>query len=251
MKIQYLVSYSDASKARAFLDEWADDPFVRRRRLRNVSGERKAPTRDLFWEALVSALLTTQQRSGPDTPVNRFVTATPFPLPLRACRKHQPCEEYVLQCIRAFGGLRRGPTIAEQLNLNLQWLESEGWKALLPLLDSLHVGADATQERATARVLADHMKGLGPKQSRNLLQMLGLTRHEIPIDSRISKWLNDFGFPFPLSAKGLADPGYYELALDCFQALCAEIGVLPCLMDAAIFASFDKGTWTDTTNTRW
>jgi len=41
-----------------------------------------------------------------------------------------------------------------------------------------------------ACILLQELKGIGPKQSRNLRQALGLLRYEIPIDSRIVKWLN-------------------------------------------------------------
>jgi hypothetical protein len=74
---------------------------------------------------------------------------------------------------------------------------------------------------------------------------LGLTRHEIPIDSRITKWLNDFGFPVHLSANALADTNYYCFVMDGFQALCRTCEVAPCVLDAAIFSSFDDGGWTE------
>jgi hypothetical protein len=34
-------------------------------------------------------------------------------------------------------------------------------------------------------------KGVGPTQARNLLQSLGLTWYEIPLDSRVVRWLRD------------------------------------------------------------
>jgi hypothetical protein len=46
-------------------------------------------------------------------------------------------------------------------------------------------------ERIVARVLDEQLRGIGPKQSRNLLQELGLTRYEIPLDSRVAGWLNE------------------------------------------------------------
>ena len=91
----------------------------------------------------------------------------------------------------------------------------------------------------SATIIMGSLKGFGPKQSRNLLQALGLTRYEIPIDSRITKWLNHFGFPIKLSAAALADPNYYNFVLDGFQKLCEAADIYPCVMDAAIFASSD------------
>jgi hypothetical protein len=44
-------------------------------------------------------------------------------------------------------------------------------------------GATKFEERKCAEMINDTLLGFGPKQSRNLLQRLGLTKYEIPIDS--------------------------------------------------------------------
>ena len=88
-------------------------------------------------------------------------------------------------------------------------------------------------------------KGFGPKQSRNLLQGLGISRFEIPIDSRITKWLNSIGFPVKLTANALQDRNYYNFVSDGFQKLCEACDIMPCVLDAAIFSSFDEGKWTE------
>ncbi|MCK9270029.1 MAG: hypothetical protein WC271_07755 [Bacteroidales bacterium] len=87
--------------------------------------------------------------------------------------------------------------------------------------------------------------GFGPKQSRNFLQALGLTKYEIPIDSRITTWLNDFGFPVTLTSSPLGDKGYYHFVSDGIQELCEKAEIYPCILDAAIFSSFDNDEWTD------
>jgi hypothetical protein len=93
--------------------------------------------------------------------------------------------------------------------------------------------------------MEDKFKGFGPKQSRNLLQGLGLSRFEIPIDSRITKWLNAIGFPLKLTANALQDRNYYNFVSDGFQKLCEACEIMPCVLDAAIFSSFDEGKWTE------
>ena len=65
-------------------------------------------------------------------------------------------------------------------------------------------------ERAVANYIEDTFKGFGPKQSRNLLQMLGLTRYEIPIDSRLITWLNPCLSPVALTSPLLGDRAFYE-----------------------------------------
>jgi hypothetical protein len=74
---------------------------------------------------------------------------------------------------------------------------------------------------------------------------LGLSRFEIPIDSRITKWLNSFGSPVRLTANAVADPAYYDFVSDGFQRLSEACEIVPCVLDAAIFSSFDGDGWTE------
>lgn len=57
--------------------------------------------------------------------------------------------------------------------------------------------------------------------------------------------MNELGFPFRLSASALSDPNYYNLVTEGFQKLCEACGVVPCVLDAAIFASYDGDSWTE------
>lgn len=77
-----------------------------------------------------------------------------------------------------------------------------------------------------------------------------MSQFEIPIDSRITKWLNEFGFPVRLTATALSDHDYYEFVSDGFQQLAKACGVAPCVLDAAIFSSFDADAWTEE-NATW
>jgi thermostable 8-oxoguanine DNA glycosylase len=88
-------------------------------------------------------------------------------------------------------------------------------------------------------------EGFGPKQARNFLQALGLTRYEIPIDSRVTDWLNRNGFPLELTAAALADRNYYLFILDAIQRLCEKAEIFPCLLDAAIFSAADSSEFTE------
>ncbi len=92
---------------------------------------------------------------------------------------------------------------------------------------------------------SDAHSAFGPNQSRNVLQSLGLTRYEIPIDSRLTDWLNEFGFPVRLSAQALGDHNYYAFVSDGIQLLCERSSVFPCVFDAAVFASSDEDEWTE------
>jgi hypothetical protein len=154
-------------------------------------------------------------------------------------------ETFAKATLTDFGKLRRSTTLAREIAENLQRLEKQLWQATLDALESVRVGQDVATERLIALFIDKKFAGFGPKQSRNLLQSLGLSRYEIPIDSRVTKWLNKNGFPLQLSATALSDLDYYTFVMDGFQTLCQACGVYPCVLDAAIFASVDGDGWTE------
>jgi hypothetical protein len=237
VKLQWEIEPSDIAKA--FFEAHKQNPFVRNRFLRNVERTTHKLSKDYFWQKLVGCLLTTQQRSGPESAVTRFTMSKPYPLSYPNCLQSMALKGYVFRTITQFGGLRRGKTIARETESNLIWLEDDGWGEVSRLYEMVNRNHTPQVERQAAEIISNNMLGFGPKQSRNLLQDLGLTKYETPIDSRITKWLNEFGFPIHLSANALSDPNYYSLIEDGFQVLCNAIGTFPCLMDAAIFSSFD------------
>jgi hypothetical protein len=122
-------------------------------------------------------------------------------------------------------------------------METGLWDKTDSVLERLRKTRTVEAERKAAAFIQDNYEGFGPKQSRNLPQTLGLSQYEIPIDSRITKWLNNFGFPVRLSSKALSDKDYYQFVSEGFQQLCAACNILPCLLDAAIFASPDRDAW--------
>lgn len=239
MKLIWKIEERDAQRIRDFVRSRRRDPLVRQRISRNVRRERDPVNVSRFWHALLLGLLTTQQRSGPDSPVTRFLGRRPFPLNFRRCSRARSPSSLAQRTLHSHGGIRRVATIADQVSRNLPLLRGNRWiatRAQLRRLEHRHV---AKTEREVAGFLAKSFLGLGPKQSRNVLQFMGLTRHEIPLDSRVIRWFNRYGFPLKLSAQALSDPNYYAFVSDGIQALCKTSGVLPCVLDAAIFSSFD------------
>ena len=215
---------------------------MRHRVSKNVHGQGVRVSKSAFWRSLVMALVTTQQRSGPGTPVFRFLSQKPFPLHYKSCVHSRDLEQLGHRRLSDFR-LRRSSRIAKEVAKNLRCLERGLWRDVLCHLRGLLHHRGRSRERKAARFLAANLTGIGPKQSRNLLQNMGLVRYEIPLDSRIVKWLNEFEYPVVLSAAGLADQNYYEFVLDGVQALCARARILPSVLDAVIFASYDGDKW--------
>lgn len=243
MRLAWVIDESDIQCVRSFVQLWADDELVKGRKRQNLSETQKAITKETFWERLVGCLLTTQQRSSPGSPVNRFTELVPFPLGYEVCKRQPNLEEYARATLVSFGGIRRWTIVPRQLRENLDRLEGGLWIQVLELVNEVNQADDAGGERRAAHFLDEKLLGLGPKQSRNLLQWLGTSRYEIPIDSRVIKWLSVRLLSFAVSPGLLSDGRFYDLVSDGIQAVCKGAGVYPCVFDAAVFSSFDKGAW--------
>lgn len=244
MRVLWQISAADIAAVREIVQRQQDSPFMKDRIRRNLASTKPRVDKSRFWREMVSCLLTTQQRSGPTSPITRFICARPFPLAYDVCRARADVEQFALGALSEFGGIRRAPTLSAQIAENLSKLEQELWDATLAKLEPLYASPDREVEVSAAQFIDVNFRGFGPKQARNLLQGLGLTRYEIPIDSRIAKWLVDLGFPVALSPAALGDARYYDFISSAIQKLCAESDVFPCVLDAAVFSSFDKMAWT-------
>ncbi|NNE47201.1 MAG: hypothetical protein HKN37_11130 [Rhodothermales bacterium] len=211
----------------------------------NLRTDKPPISKGEFWDRMVGCLLTTQQRSGPGSTVAKFLRTKPLPLNYPICAKQDDLAEFTRAVLSNFGGVRRSTIIGKELAANMSFLRDGGWEPTLRQLDDLRTNSSPETEKRAAAFIADSFKGFGPKQSRNLLQALGLSRFEIPIDSRITKWLNTIGFPVKLTANALQDRNYYNFVSDGFQKLCEACDITPCVLDAVIFSSFDEGKWTE------
>jgi hypothetical protein len=243
MRLTWHFTETDLKAVRRIVQQHDDHPIMVDRRERNLASHKPAVSRERFWRALMLALLTTQQPSGPKSAVSRFLATQPFPLSYRLCQASARRAAFATEALVSFGGIRRHGLIGSAVEANLDLLDSGEWLIVQSKLKPLASLTDASTERAAADYLADRFMGLGPKQARNLLQVLGLTRYEIPIDSRVAKWLRSIGFPVPVSASALSDRDYYCFVLDGVQRLCEAVGVFPCVVDGAVFASFDQEEW--------
>lgn len=238
MEFIWMIEDNDIVKLTSFFDKYKNNSFVKYRKGKNIDKKRAPIDKNIFWRWMISCLSTTQQRSGPYSKVTKFITSEPFPLEYSVCSNNANLEILVQQTISNYG-LRRGKQIGKEVVTNKYWLEKNGWTKILIKLKELENNPIKQIERECAEFMIDSLNGFGPKQARNLLQSLGLTIYEIPIDRRIIRWLNDFGYPIKLSSQGLSDRNFYNFILDSIQKLCDKSGIYPTLLDAAIFSSYD------------
>ncbi len=243
MKINWIVEKNDIDKLIKFVEE-NRNPFVDMIISRNINRQGICIDKETIIKNLLMCLLTSQQPSGPNTKVGLFFQKKPFPLTYSVISKSENINNLIKQTMLNNGLNRFINKIPNFFTENFNYLELTKWEIIAELENKLHGKHSKEIERTIADSIDNSFKGFGPKQSRNFLQALGLTKYEVPIDSRITGWLNKFGFPVLLTSTALQDKAYYHFVLDGFQILCENAKIYPCVVDATIFSSFDKGEWT-------
>lgn len=242
MDITWNVSAKDIQNVIETLDK-NQNPFFLKRKEKNIKKENIVINKELIIQTMLMCLLTSQQRSGPNSVVGRFLQKKPFPLTYAMILQSNDIEMLLKQILKENGLTRYINRISLFFKTNIEKIESENW-SIIQKLERLKSIDSKNEERKLADELNEKFEGFGPKQSRNFLQSLGLTKYEIPIDSRITDWLNKSGFPVKLTSSSLGDKEYYHFVSDGIQELCLMSKTYPCLLDAAIFSSFDNGEWT-------
>ena len=250
MKVHVTFSQRDVDRVKKLKNNSRNDDFVKHRIRRNVDKEWLPMTPRRCWHAYILCLLTTQQRSGPRSNVYKLLSSKPFPLDLAVVGKKRQPTNYIEKTLRQSRGIRRVDTIADHAGKNLAWFSGSKWRKLKSRLEALASTGGYKMERELANWLSDKSRfdGLGPKQSRNFLQCLGLTQYEIPIDSRITKRLReDFDFPLAISPETLSDPEHYAFVNDVIRGLCRKANIYPCVFDAILFSKGDCSDWNGVT----
>lgn len=165
--------------------------YVKKRVRDNVELPLPFISRDTIWEVQFDCLLTTQQRSGPKSSVTRLMHEKPFPFSYSICTEQKDAAVFVTKTLRSHRGIRFCDRIGQYVGSNYAWFNNGGWKKFENLINPLieqrkrmPKPEDQKAERKASEGLRTHLLGIGPKQARNYLQLLGLTRYELPIDSR-------------------------------------------------------------------
>lgn len=243
MNINWNISQADIDKVKKVIAD-NENAFLQARQLRNVEKQNIVIDKDKIVKTMIMCLLTSQQRSGPNSTVGQFLRLDPFPVTIEKLTATNNVEEFIKDTLQQNGLTRYVNRISSFFASNYRKIIERNW-TLIKELEELKISDSKIKERNIADNLANDFNGFGPKQSRNFLQALGLTKYEIPIDSRITTWLNDFGFPVTLTSSPLGDKGYYHFVSDGIQELCKKAEIYPCILDAAIFSSFDNNEWTE------
>lgn len=240
MLADWSISDRAMSQWQRLVEENWHKPLPSRRRARNVHRSEDIDlTPKAIWRVLIGCQVTTQQRSGPNAPATRFLESDSPALSLSKCRGTSDLPAMLeRECREA--GLRRSVTIASNLTRTLGGLQSPGaWKELISRLETLKSHTTIGKEReVVGYLMSGAFPGLGHKQARNCIQWLGLSRYEVPLDSRVLKRLREFGATFVPAGAAMTDEAVYLFVQCLVQQIAKALNIYPCELDACIFASF-------------
>lgn len=238
MRLKWEIDDPSLKKWRDFVDANINNDFVKDRINRNIARREVDLSTERIWHVFVGCQVTTQQRSGPNSNPSKFLDSNSPALDYKICLEQTNRSSFI-QAELSKAGLRRTTVIAENLANTIDYLETGGWDELTTELEAIQKNTTKNKERKVAGYLSETYRGLGPKQSRNFIQWLGLSRYEIPIDSRILKTMKKLGCSFVPHATALSDLTVYIVIQDGLQEIASNLEIYPCILDACIFSSFD------------
>ena len=150
MKIFWQFDTEDIARVTAFFGEHKDNHFVKARVATNLAANKPPISKHDFWERMVGCLLTTQQRSGPGSPVTKFLLTEPCPLEFSTCAEQDDLAEFARSVLSDFGGLRRSTTIGKELAANMDVLRDGGWESTLKHLDEVRTSSSPETKKWAA-----------------------------------------------------------------------------------------------------
>lgn len=238
MKFKFQFSNKEIKATREIYEKFENIPLVKERLEKNVNRNGIRIDIETLWRSHFIGLLTSNQNSSKGSPVHNILHDKNFKLSYNICsKKRASLPSFISSTLKNHGGIRYYKNIGKYAAYNFHLFEDG---TVSEIINQLNLSQDQISERQAAYFIKENLKGFGPKQSRNFLQYLGLTKYEIPIDSRVIKWLNNNNFfDTKLSAKGISNDLAYDHFNDLFIALADEVGIYPCVLDAVIFRSFE------------
>ncbi len=241
MKVTIEIEENDIQAIKKIIQDESNNDFVKDRI--NIINKPKTSSED-FWHAIITGLLSSQQKSGPDSPVSKILHKKPFEFSLSILSSKKNIQSYVLSVLSSYKGIRFSNRISKFAAENYLIFnqEKEQIKEKINRIVTSTEDKRASLEKDFCLFLIEKFNGIGPKQSRNILQSIGLSKYEIPIDSRIIKWIKKFmHYELPLDAKLFSSEDYYSFTLKIIQDMCKKTDIIPAIFDACVFSSFDKG----------
>lgn len=230
-------SKSVIRRYKKLIEENKSLPRVIERKKLNIDTPRKDLRIDeeIFWEKLVMGIVTSNVRNNA---AFRKKLKDSNILKYEVVKKELKDREGIAERLKEYkiGRYQRNSTA---LMTNMERLDNN-WQETERRLKTLQYDTTLEKERKVAKYLADLYLQIGPKQSRNIIQMLGLSRYVVPLDSRMDETINEYGgIVLPEVQNPYSRENYYMDIEDQINDLCVELYIYPCFFDACVYWSKD------------
>jgi len=127
MNIKWNISTEDISKVKkVVLDN--ENPFLANRRRKNIDRRGIEITKDTVIATMIACLLTSQQRSGPNSNVGKFLNLIPFPLTYEGLIKSNDLKKYTKNILIKNNLKRYVNRISDFFSNNLKLIEDNNWE---------------------------------------------------------------------------------------------------------------------------
>ncbi len=188
--------------------------------------------RKVLWRALVMGIGSSQQNMKAGKPAPKFIGACSG-MEVEAFNGMKQSDFYKIEGAKS---IRLRKTIYKNLIEAAAEIIDEGVEKFMEELENLVSDNDPRttlfNERRSANFLRKCFKGVGFKQSRNMLVIMGLAKYTIPLDSRVQGALLKMGLQMEVGSRALQDEGVYLAFENMINSLCRELGILPYEFDA-------------------
>ncbi|NKB32636.1 MAG: hypothetical protein GKR91_06015 [Pseudomonadales bacterium] len=237
MEPKWSITDFDIEKWRKFVKTVKNTKKVKERIEKNVKRKRIILSKKKIWYVIVGCQITTQQRSDEGSKVDLFLKSKSFVHNFDRYKKTKSKITAVKNELVTYG-IGKNKQISEYLKEIYDLLEGGDWVILIESLKSLKKNTTIRKERETAKYVTRY-KGLGNKQSRNFLQWLGVSKFEIPIDSRVTNKMKKMVCEFVPSPSALQDISTYLFLENSLQIISKKLYIHPCVLDACMFIEND------------
>jgi thermostable 8-oxoguanine DNA glycosylase len=233
MELIWKLNDSDINKVRDYVSK-NKNPKVERVIDRNINHIDRTIDKDSLLRTMLICLLSSDTDYYPESKVEQILKKKPYLLNYQYLFKVQNIEILFQEVFQTFGIMKYVKKVPGFFTTNFDYLEETDWDLESEIRKAIDHELTKADERKLADMVDKSFKGFGSKEARCFLLELGVTRYEIPIDSKLIKWLENFGFPIKFSKTALQDILFYHFVSDGIQKLCEISEINPCVLYSSV-----------------
>lgn len=236
MELIWKLNDSDINKVREFV-KTNMTPNVERITNRNINHIDGVIDKNTILRTMLICLLASETDSYPEHEIEKMFHNKQYFLNYEYIFKIRHIENALYEIFQKFGTTKYVKKVPKYFSTNFEFLVGTNWDLELEINTAMRKELTKYDERKLADMVDRSFKGFGSKEARSFLLALGVTKYEIPIDSKLIRWLEKFDFPIKFTKTALQDILFYHFVSDGIQKLCEVSEVYPCVLYTSILTS--------------